>query len=337
MPGWDALLQRLAALPRENGTPELHETAIWLAETLRTVGVAEPALVPWTAHPYRMRAAGVVILVGALFYRLWLRRRQPARALAIAFLLPVLLVAELDHFVPLLGWTGSHSQSHVVAQIPSLAEPQQRLLFTAHFDTKTDLLDHVERAPVELLGLPAALLMVLAAGGAMRARPRGLGPGLRTAALWIAPLYGVATFAVFTGGAFVSRRSPGALDDGAACAVLVRLAERLVATPLQRTAVKIVLFSGEEIGVEGSWQYVRARFRLPPGQPTSAVNLEVIGAASTLALVRSEAFILRRYPPDLRLVATLDAVHARLRGRPLARTPRTPALSSPMECRRRHS
>jgi len=141
------------------------------------------------------------------------------------------------------------------------------------------------------------------------------------AALWIAPLYGVAMFAVFTGGAFAARRSPGALDDGAACAVLVRLAERLVATPLQRTAVEIVLFSGEEIGVEGSWQYVRERFRLPPGQPTSAVNLEVIGAASTLALVRNEAFVLRRYAPDPDLVAALEAVHARLRGRPLARTP----------------
>jgi hypothetical protein len=34
---------------------------------------------------------------------------------------------------------------------------------TAHYDTKTDLLDHVQRAPIDFLAAPMLLLMLLGA------------------------------------------------------------------------------------------------------------------------------------------------------------------------------
>ncbi len=319
---WDTLLSALAEGPRENGTAALDETARFLARALEAAG-ARVELVHFVAHPFALRLAGVLALTGGLFYFRFLRAGQPLRALAVAVLLPLLLIAELDGVLPVFGWIGAAPQQHVVARIPAADEtpPAQRLLFTAHYDTKTDLLDHVERAPVDLLGAPILLFMV-AGAICLRFAQRGARRSMtlrRVAkgAAWTGAVYGVALFLVLSAGAFVPGRSPGALDDGAACAVLVQVAEALAARPLPRTEVEIVLLSAEEVGVQGSREYANARFPAPPGVPTAVVNLEGIGAAPDLAVFRREAFVSGSYPPGQRLVALLDAVHREERGRPL--------------------
>ena len=167
--------------------------------------------------------------------------------------------------MPIVSWIGATPQHHVVARLPA-GLPTQRLILSAHYDTKTDLLDHVARAPIELLGLPVTALMIVAAVWAARRRHRaGPLPLVARIAGWTAVVYGLGLFASLTAGMFVRARSPGALDDGAACAVLIRLAERLKAAgPLPHTEVEIALLSGEEIGVDGSWEYARQRFTDPP-------------------------------------------------------------------------
>ena len=180
----------------------------------------------------------------------------------------------------------------------------------------------MERAPIELAGLPVTALMIAAAlwtlsrrGTLARGAPL---PRLARIAVPVAALYGVAMFAALSAGAFVPRRSAGALDDGAACALLVRLAERLhAAGPLPRTEVEVVLLAGEESGVQGSWEYARGRFKQPPDLPTAAINLEFIGAASDLAVFGKETFTLRAYPAAPGVVALLDAVHRQRRQKPL--------------------
>jgi acetylornithine deacetylase/succinyl-diaminopimelate desuccinylase-like protein len=320
MSDWAALLQRLTEVPRENGTAAVGETAAWLVQTLEAAGL-DAAAVPFLAQPYRLRLAGVVALVGTLLYAALLTARRPALALLVAVALPTALLLELDRYVPLVGWIGARTEHHVVARVPA-ARPAQRLIFTAHYDSKTDLLDHVERAPIELAGLPIAALMIGAALWTLRGR-RALAAGARVPRLAritavVAAVYGVAMFAALTAGAFVSRRSPGALDDGAACAVLVRLIERLhAAGPLPRTEVEIVLLAGEETGVQGSWEYARSRFAQPPDLPTAVTNLELIGAAADLAVFSKEAYALRAYPADPALVELFDAVHRQKRNKPI--------------------
>jgi acetylornithine deacetylase/succinyl-diaminopimelate desuccinylase-like protein len=317
MPAWSELLPRLTERPRENGTAAIQETAAWLAETLQGLGL-DVTTVAYTAHPYRLRLAGIVALLGGALYAWCLRRRRPLAALGVAVVLPAVLLLELDRYVPLVSWIGATPQHHVVARLPA-QQPTQRLVFAAHYDTKTDLLDHVERAPIELLGLPLTALMIAAAAWAARGRHRrGPLPRLARVASWAAVLYGVGLFASLSAGMLVPSRSPGALDDGASCALLVRLADRLrAAGPLPRTEVEIALLSGEEIGVHGSWELARQRFAAPPDLPTAVVNLEGLGATPDLAVFGSERFSLRSFPPDPRLVAILDAAHRQLRRKPL--------------------
>jgi acetylornithine deacetylase/succinyl-diaminopimelate desuccinylase-like protein len=311
MPGWEEILHRFGEVPRENGTAALHQTADWLEAGLRELGL-EVARVAFEAEPYRLRLAGVVVLVGALLYlRLVLGGRWWA-ALATAVVVPVGVLAQLDFQVPVFGWIGAQTQHHVLARV-SPAEPRQRLILAAHYDTKTDLLDHVERAPVDLLAVPLVVSMALgAAAGAAASRfprRRRLLVGCGRAAGCAALIYGLGTFAALSAGAFVPSRSPGALDDGASCAVLMRLAAELAASPPRHTEVELLWLSAEEVGVQGSWVYASGRFAAPPDRATWVVNLEGLGGSARHEVIRSEDFTLRSFAPDPRLVERLDAVH----------------------------
>jgi acetylornithine deacetylase/succinyl-diaminopimelate desuccinylase-like protein len=324
MTGWDELLAHLAEAPRENGSAALHQTAAWLVETLGASGV-EAELVPFGAHPYALRLAGVIALAGGLLYLRMVLARRGGAALAVALAVPALLLAELEFQRPVFGWIGAQTQHHVVARMPA-QRPEQRLIFAAHYDTKTDALDHVERAPVDLLAAPVIPAMGLGALALLLAprvrRGRRALRGFAVLAAFAAVLYGIAAFTALSAGAFSRARSPGAIDDGASCAVLVRLAQALsAAPPLARTQVEVLLLSAEEVGVQGSWEYAARRFAAAPDLPTRVVNLEGLGLARHHAVLRSERFTLRAFAPDAALVALLDAVHREALGAPLATTP----------------
>jgi acetylornithine deacetylase/succinyl-diaminopimelate desuccinylase-like protein len=320
MTGWEALLERLAETPRENGSAALHQTATFLSEVLEREG-ADVELLAFTAHPYALRLAGVVALAGALLYVRCVRARRPGAALAVAVLVPALLLAQLDYQLPVFAWVDAQTQHHVRVRIP-VESPTQRLLLTAHYDTKTDALDHVQRAPIDFLALAAVALMILGAValglGPRWPRRRRLLGGVAGAAAAGAALCGVASFLALSAGAFLPKRSPGALDDGGACAVLVRLASVLTrAPPLERTEVEILLFSAEEVGVQGSREFARRRFGSEPELPTRVVNLEGLGASADHAVLGRERFALRSFPPDADLVGLLDAVHREQFAKPL--------------------
>lgn len=320
MTGWEALLERLAETPRENGSAALHQTATFLSEVLERGG-ADVELLAFTAHPYALRLAGVVALAGALLYVRFVRARRPGGALAVAVVVPALLLAQLDYQLPVFAWVGAQTQHHVRVRIPA-ENPTQRLLLTAHYDTKTDALDPVQRAAVEFLALPAVALMILGAValelGARWPRSRRLLRGAARAAAVGAALYGLASFLALSAGALLPKRSPGALDDGGACAVLVQLAAVLTrAPPLERTEVEILFFSAEEVGVQGSGEFARRRFGPEAELPTRVVNLEGLGASADHAVLGRERFALRSFPPDADLVALLDAAHREQFAKPL--------------------
>ncbi|MBK7857584.1 MAG: M20/M25/M40 family metallo-hydrolase [Archangiaceae bacterium] len=295
MADWGALLEHLTT-PRENGTRELAATAHWLSEELGRRGFTAEHF-QWTAHPWRLRIIGVVALLAAAGYAMAMLRRRHLVAALITVAVPLYLVAELDFGVPLFGALHSASQEHLIATVNPTEAARAVLVFSAHYDTKTDLLDHVERAPITFLALPLTVLMLVAA---LRPRPR-----LTRVALVGAALNGVGLFLVQTAGAFVPTRSPGAVDDGAGCAVLLELASRLKAEPLQHTRVKVVFFSGEELGIEGSQAWVRAQ----RGElPMRAINLDGVGMSAELSLYRSESGLVRSFAPDPSLVAAVEKV-----------------------------
>ena len=81
-------------------------------------------------------------------------------------------------------------------------------------------------------------------------------------------------------------QSPGARDDGAAVAVLMSLAEKLASSQphqpqLERTAVRLVFFGGEEVNMQGSAAYAAAGAVAMGGFAEGPViNCELVGGAA---------------------------------------------------------
>jgi hypothetical protein len=320
---WDSLLQHLAAAPRENGSPAIETTAHYLSETLRGLGW-QVELAPFTAYPYEQRALGILLLLGSALYWWSMRSRRFGLAALLALALPILTWGHFDHHLPVSFGIGAMTQNNVVARLP-VPEPAQRLLFSAHYDTKTDLGDHIVRSPVQILAMPMILVMVvLSIGSFVRFQAGNFSDRRRravTVVAWLALLYGTASFGVFTGGMFVRARSPGAIDDGAACAVLVRLAEALAQAPPARTEVELVFFSAEELSAQGSSHFVTQRYGDGQAPHPMVINLDPFGASTELAVVGRENTFLKNYEPSAQVVSLLDRVHRHLKQLPLPITP----------------
>jgi hypothetical protein len=267
-----------------------------------------------------MQMLGVAVLALGVAYFLLMRRRRFAAALAVALATPALTLAVVEYRLPALGGIGATTQHNVVATL-SAPQPRQRLILSAHYDTKTELLDHVARTPLQLLAVPMFGLLLAAPLRGIFRRMRGLEPGRwERVGGTAAAVYGAAIGLTYAAGAVIPARSPGALDDGAACAVLVRAAEELAAGPRpERTEVRIVLFSGEELGAHGAWSWVGGHFPHGPDLPTAAVNFELIGASRRF-LVGGETSLTRHHRPPEPLLDAVDRALAAAGGEPLHRT-----------------
>jgi hypothetical protein len=238
-------------------------------------------------------------------------------------LLPLVVLLQNGLGLPLLGVFGAQTEQNITTHVPAAA-PEQRLVFSAHYDTKTDLFDHVVRTPIYVLGLPAALLLLLgplAVGVGNRKRLPRLRKLTRRLALGTAGLYCPLLCLAASGGALVGQRSRGALDDGGACVVLLELARELTQSPPERTDVEIVFFAAEELGAEGSQAHVSRRFAASPDLPTRAINLELIGASTDLAILPRETTLLEGHDADPGVIELLQSVHRDHAGGPLPLTP----------------
>jgi acetylornithine deacetylase/succinyl-diaminopimelate desuccinylase-like protein len=297
--------------PRENGDAALGGAAAYLESALKESG-AEVTLHEFLCRPYNGRLAGAVCLVLAVGFFALMWRRRFAGGLLVALLLPAYLLVDFQLRLPLVSRIGSVTAHNVVARFP-VPNPERLVILGAHYDTKTDLLDHYDRAPIQFLIAPVLVFTILLpiTGWWRRSRRRPE----RHIRFWAAlvPIYFVPFFLTLTGGAFVSQRSPGALDDGGAVAVLVRLAEMLgQGKPgLERTEVRIVLFAGEEVGLQGSERYVAERLS-SERQPTYFINGEAWGFGREMAYFTDDRTALRRYGASTALVRTLDRAYRRV-------------------------
>ncbi len=119
------------------------------------------------------------------------------------------------------------------------------------------------------------------------------------------------------------------MDNGAACAVLAGLAERLTRdltprppflagkggldTPLRRTAVTLAFFTGEEANMQGSRAYVKSR-NWP--HPTVVVNLEILGQDGDYVYWESDGMGFQRFPTAATVNAGLAAAAQEVTGQP---------------------
>jgi hypothetical protein len=323
-------LMGILSRPRPNGSAALRETAQGLKDWLARRDI------PCRTHtfhyyPYFFEFIGLWIILSRslLALSIWLRWGWPALLIAGVGLLGGLLDVGLNF--PLVTWLVRRKGENILIEF----EPEharQELVLCAHYDSKTELLDHRQRM-FFLKNLHIGIVLTLLLGV--------LGPLdrflLSQASAWAGITYATGILLSLpllflawglglnlTTGRFL-KPSQGAVDNGTACAILLSLADLLnremrlagkaddFKSPLQQTRVILALFTGEEVNMQGSRAYARGR---EWALPAAALNLEVMAQDGEYVLWEKDGDVFRRTPTSAGLNELVASAVEKVTGRP---------------------
>jgi hypothetical protein len=311
------------ASPRPNHSEALDATASYI-KTLLTSWDVPFTVQEFGLHPYMQLSLGIAVLLLAIILFIFLLKRRPIAALVVALLIPALLVIEFELFVPVVTGIVERTGQNIIVSY-TVPHPARELIFAAHYDTKTDVWDHIQRARVyRFIPIAVALGMALAVFSFFTRRFASLRKGAVTAislllAGAVVVYWGLVAYG-FGGYIFIpqDRQSPGAVDDGGSVVTLLLLAKDINdgTVSIGNSNVTIVFTAGEEVTLQGSERYVRERFGhgTPPALPTSLVNLELVGQNGTMMYWEKDGVFLKYYDADPKLAQVLGAVWERVSG-----------------------
>jgi hypothetical protein len=297
-------LMDILSRPRPNGSAAERATAEGLSKWLRERRISYHVH-EFTQRPYFFECLGLWLILSriALALAIWHGQGWLAAGLALAGLLG----GSLDMLLhwPLVTWPGTRQARNLVIAIPPAGAPQREVVFSAHYDSKTEPLDHQQRM-FFLKNVPTGLVLT-ATLGLLGCLSQLVGPA------WLA--YPPLPSLIHLSGVLLSLPllalawglglnlslgrllppSRGSIDNGAACAVLLALADQFQqrSLVLENTRVTLALFSGEEVNLQGSRAYVRSR---PWPLPVLALNLEALGQDGGYVLWQKDGGIFHLEP-----------------------------------------
>jgi len=272
-------LVSILSVPRPNGSAAVEQTKLALQAWLERRGIRY-RFHSFRLYPFFFECVGAWIVLSrtALVLAVWLRWGWPALAIALGGLIGGTFDVRFN--LPVISWPGARRGENILIEFEPSGEAKREVVLSAHYDSKTELLDHIARTFFVLrLRLGIALTLVLGVLGLADGLLRTSALAWSDLAFWIGVVLTLPMLFLAYGlgldlalGRLV-KPSQGAVDNGAACAILLGLAERLSQTPLQNTRVTLALFAGEEVNMQGSRAYARSRGWL---LPTVALNLEAM-------------------------------------------------------------
>ena len=315
-----AELMGLFSTPRPNGSAGerrvREETVRWL----------EARGVPVTRHPFRQypyfyEATGVWTILSRTLLALAVGLEWGWWALGVALVGLAGGLVDARWHVPLVTWPGARTGQNLIIRLGP-EDADREVVLSAHYDTKTELLDH-RRRDFLLRHLRTGMALTLLVGLLEPARAL-LAPAHPLPAFWLhilALVLALPMLALAWGlglhlslGRFVTP-SQGAVDNGAACVILLKLAERLARAPdaFDRTRVTIALFTGEEVDRQGSRAWVQDR-TWP--LPVRAVNLELMAQNSDYVLWQRDGGVFHTLPASPELNRLLADAVTEITGKP---------------------
>jgi hypothetical protein len=304
-------LMDIFSRPRPNGSRAEVETSKQIQEWLRKRGI------PFHVHtfrlyPYFFECIGAWLIISRLALALvvWLRLGWVSVPVALI----ALLGATLDQafHIPLVTWFGARRGENIIVEIGA-EKPAREVIFSSHYDSKTELLDHNQRM-FFLKNIPTGIVLTVLLGAVgpldawltAQASPYSswvywAGVTLSLPLLFLAGGMGINMLA----GRLVEP-SQGAVDNGGSCAVLLGLAEKLHEetqqgnSKLENTRITLALFTGEEVDRQGSAAYASWRTSQTGGWSLTAavVNLEVMAQDSHYVFWEKEGSVFKLEPTN---------------------------------------
>jgi hypothetical protein len=307
-------LMGIFSRPRPNGSQAEVDTSFQIQEWLKQRDI------PFRVHafrlyPYFFECIGAWLIFSrmALALVVWLRLGWVSAPVALV----ALLGATLDQafHIPLVTWLGARRGENIIVELGP-EKPAREVIFSAHYDSKTELLDHNQRM-FFLKSIPAgiALTVILGAIGPLEAWLTAQGSAYADLVYWSGVLLSLLLL-FLAGGLGINmlvgravKPSQGAVDNGGSCALLLGLAEKLrgnasmelgerTSAFLDNTRLTLALFTGEEVDRQGSRAYASWRSKNQEGWslPAAAVNLEVMAQDSDYVYWEKEGSVFKLKP-----------------------------------------
>lgn len=314
------------AVPRPNHSEQVDKTAGYIQELLTGWNI-DHTVETFSLYPHKMPIVGAAILILALIFFLAAWKKRPVIALIAALALPALLILEVEFFVPIVSPLIQKTGQNIVVS-HTVPDAAREIIFCAHYDSKTDFFDHIQRAKIyRFIPHFIALAVLLSIWLFLGKKFKGLSSGFPSALVTI--LAGV--MVVFWGlvglgfGGYVfmgpKHHSPGAVDNGGSVVTLLALAKDIHDGKVNtgKSNVTIVLSGGEEVGPQGAGHYVKNKFgkKANPKMPTCMVNLELVAQKGNMIYWKRNGVFLIFRPADNELIERLNRSWLDISGKPM--------------------
>lgn len=184
-----------------------------------------------------------------------------------------------SRFIPLASL--QLRSANLIADLPCKGPVRKRLVFSAHTDSKSQNMSIVTRAVCSIVFAIGIFLLPLLTAPGLFWPPWLL--GVSGAIWWVLWLLAIGAAGVLLT-MKVTNESPGAMDDAAACGVLMETARVLAADPPEGVAVRIVWTGAEELGLAGALHYAQNLDANSPWRDAYYLNWEGVGGGTKIWL-----------------------------------------------------
>ena len=270
------------AIPRPNHSDTLAKVAQYIQDTLVQYDI--PFDVQHvTLYPYNMLIAGLSCFILALLFAWFIKKQKPFLALVFLVAIPFILICEFELVKPVVSWVVPKESSNIIVSFNN-PTATHTIVLTAHYDSKTDIFDHIQRAriyqfivPSILVGLLIILWFFLSKKIKSLAKPLFKHTTTALVILFVIEWFMVA---VAMGGFIVlKQQSSGAIDNASSVVALMGLVYDIKrgAVHNNKLNVEIVFTTGEEINLQGAKYYVKDLLTRKKKQELSLINLELVG------------------------------------------------------------
>ena len=311
------------SIPRPNHSQALADTAAYIKTLLTGWGV--PFVVQeFTLRPYMQLLLGASMLVLAILLFIFVLKRKPLAALIVALAIPLVLILEFELFIPVITALVTKGGENIIVNFTA-ANPVREIVFAAHYDSKTDFWDHIQRSKVYafiplavVIGLAVAIFAFFVKRYAVLRKKAITAVTLVLCGIVIA--YWGLVFLGFGGYIFIpsDRQSFGSVDDGSSVAALLVLSKDIHDGKVDtgNSNITIVLTSGEEVSLQGSHAYLLERSGKgnKPTVPISTVNLELAGQNGPMVYWKKDGQFLKFYDADAGLAQRLGTAWKEVSG-----------------------
>jgi hypothetical protein len=296
-------LMKILSVPRPNGSAAERETAHALGDWLTRQGIPY-TLQTFRLYPFFFECIGVWLMLSRTMLAVAVWDRWGWWTLPIALISVLGGTLDIALNIPLVTWLGARRGENINLEFEP-PQAQQELIFSAHYDSKTEWLDHKQRMFfLKLIPFGILLTLLLGAWGPLDGWLMDTASG--AIIFWIGALLTIPLLALAWGlGLHLSvgrllDPSQGAVDNGAACAILLGLAEHLSneGSPPTDTKITLALFTGEEVNMQGSRAYVESR---DWALSTGVLNLEIMAQDGAYIYWQEEGNVFHLLPTSKHL------------------------------------